>query len=136
MEAKHKLNRYVCEACKVATYTLNLGHGVTPFILHCKNPGCCGESLSKMYRFIFHKPANISIEVSHFFYRPSREHILRHSMDTLEHFPQITKHLLSGGLICSDYDHAELNLTDPITSVDMKGSVALAALVEYYADFN
>ena len=90
MEAKGRVNRYLCEACNNQIFTLNMSTGTTPFMSKC--PFCGDWMQSSFYRV----PAGL-IEVSHIWFRPKAGNFNKLSAE-------VQAHIQKGGLIQGTLD--------------------------------
>lgn len=83
---KGKKNIYTCEQCKGHVVTIDLVHGVTPFMIECKATHACkGMMKSSMYR-VFDQEMRADFE----WYRPT----------AVEVVPiHLKRHIEQGGLL-------------------------------------
>jgi hypothetical protein len=90
MEAKGKVNIYICDDCNLSHHTINLNTGTTPF--GCKCPFCNGYNCYSMaYRTNSIRSRNL--EILWCWYRPTRENLCLIEDD------ETIRHILRGGLI-------------------------------------
>ena len=83
---KGKKNIYVCEKCKGHVVTVDVDHGVTPFMLACHaTVFCTGMMKSSMYR-VFDQDMRAGWE----WYRPTAPEIVK---------PHLQHHVDQGGLL-------------------------------------
>ncbi len=85
---KGKKNIYVCQKCNGHIVTVDLEHGVTPFMVDCKaTPACGGMMQSSMYR-VFDQ----TMRADHEWYKPTD-----FALATMT--PSTRRHVEQGGLL-------------------------------------
>ena len=82
---------YICERCKVATFTRYKDKGVTPFIMHCRR--CGGSAKHEVTISESSFPEDNSMVKS--WVRPTFEQMMKMDAETIEH-------VLKGGLVLEE----------------------------------
>jgi len=92
MEARGRINCYICTTCKKGTYTINLSAGTTPFVTQCQH---CGFATAESRVYRLDRPT--SLAVTKCWYRPTKQ-----EFDLQILGGSLQQHVRMGGLLYGD----------------------------------